>query len=120
MAFLNNASVESAAITSDSQEYRVATPRADLIVVRRGKLRSGAAPRESEKSSALIDGIAKATRKPGISRDIVFTSRRGKRVYAYSVFPGDLSKIVREDASGKKTIGRLVHGEFKPLRVKTV
>lgn len=116
MAFLD----ERAVIAADSQEYRVATPRADLIVVRRGKSKSGAGLREAETSSALIDGIAKATRKPGISRDIVFKSRRGKRVYAYSVYPGDVTKIVREDANGKKTVGRLVHGEFKALRLKTV
>jgi hypothetical protein len=117
MAFLNNPPVEGAVSTSNSQEYRVATPRADLIVVRLGKSKSGAALRESEKSSALIERLAKAIREPGISRDIVFKSRRGKRVYAYSIFPGDVTKIVREDANGKKTVGRLVQGEFKPMRL---
>jgi hypothetical protein len=120
MAFGNNAPVEVERRPLDSTEHRVATPRADLIVVRLGKSRSGAALRETEKSSALIDGIARATRKPGISRDLVFKSRKGQRVYAYSVYPADTSKIVREDSKGRKTVGRLVRGEFKALRAETV
>ncbi len=122
MPSVNNASVavQSLAKAAEFGEHRVATPRADLVVVRFGKSRAGGALRETEKSGALIDGIAKATRKPGISRDIVFKARKGKRVYAYSVFPSDVTKIVREDAKGRKTIGRLVQGEFKALRAETV
>jgi hypothetical protein len=101
-------------------EHRVATPRADLFVLRLGKSKSGATLRETEKSDALIDGIIKATLRPGMRRDIVFRSNKDKRVYAYSIFPGDVTKIVREDANGKKTLGRVVHGKFKPLRSKAV
>ena len=122
MAFVNDMPGEIERRPTDTTEYRVATPRADLVVVRRGKSKSksGTPLRDTEKSGALIDGIARVTRKPGISRDIVFKSRRGKRVYAYSVYPADTTKIVREDAEGRKTLGRLVHGEFKALRSKTV
>lgn len=120
MAFVNNAPVEVEGNPLDTTEYRVVTPRADLVVVRLGKSRSGGALRETEKSSVLIDGIARTIRKPGISRDTVFKSRRGQRVYAYSAYPADTTKIVREDAKGRKTIGRLVRGEFKALRSKSV
>ena len=75
--------------------------------------------RENEETSSLVDGILKATRKPGIHRDVVFRAPSGKRVYAYSVYPPDTSKIVREDANGRKTLGRLVQGKFKTLRSKT-
>lgn len=120
MAFVNNAPVEVERRPLDVTEYRVATPRADLVVVRLGKSRSGSTVRETEKSSALIDGIARAIRKPGISREAVFKSRRGQRVYAYSTYPADTTKILREDAKGRKTLGRLVRGEFKALRSKSV
>jgi hypothetical protein len=54
----------------------------------------------------------------GISRDTIFHSRLGRRVDAYSVDPDDPSKIVRERADGTRTIGRLVGGRFRGLRVK--
>lgn len=122
MAFEKDASVEveRRAEAADSIEHRVVTPRSDLVVVRLGKSRSDAALRETEKSAALIDGIARAIRKPGISREVVFKGRRSQRVYAYSVSPEDVTKIVREDSRGRKTIGHLVHGEFKALRSKTL
>lgn len=114
----NNASVavQSLAKASEFVKHRVVTPCADLMVVRFGKLRTGAALRETEKSGAFIDGIVRAMRKPAISRDIVFKAQKGKRVYAYSIFPGDVTKIVREDAKGRKTVGRLLQGKFRPLR----
>jgi hypothetical protein len=43
----------------------------------------------------------------------------GKRVFAYSVDPADTTKIVREDASGKTSVGRLVNGRFRTLSAKT-
>ncbi|HEY4354332.1 MAG TPA: hypothetical protein VGN16_01180 [Acidobacteriaceae bacterium] len=92
------------------------TPRADLIVIRVGKSGAKPAPREGEQSATLIDGITRVARSPGISRDLVFRSRQGKRIYAYSVSPEDITKIIREDSKGKKTVGRLVNGQFKPLR----
>jgi ABC-type phosphonate transport system ATPase subunit len=66
-----------------------------------------------------VASLAKATRKPGTSRDRIFNSSIGKRVFAYSVDPGDITKIVREDASGKKTLGRLVNGRFRTFSAKT-
>jgi hypothetical protein len=90
------------------------------VVVRIGKSNSGTTLRKKEKSGTLIGGITKATLKPGISRDIVFKSRSGQRVYAYSIYPADTTKIVREDAKGQKTLGRFVSGQFKALRSKAM
>jgi hypothetical protein len=99
-------------------EYRVATPRGDLFVLRLGKSKAIAGSRGPEKSDVLIDNMMKAALKPGFRRDTVF--RPEKRVYAYSVYPEDISKIVREDANGKKTLGRLVQGRFRPSRSKSM
>ena len=102
----------------NAMEHRVATPRGDLFVLRVGKAKALAGSRQPEKSDTLIDGMMKAALKPGFRRDTVF--RPKKRVYAYSIFPGDVTKIVREDASGKKTLGRLVQGRFRPSRSKSM
>jgi hypothetical protein len=99
-------------------EHRVATPRGDLFVLRLGKSKAIAGLRQPEKSEVLIDNMMKAALKPGFRRETVF--RPEKRVYAYSIYPGDISKIVREDANGKKTLGRLVQGKFKPSRSKSM
>ena len=102
----------------NTMEHRVATPRGDLFVLRLGKLKAIAGSRQPEKSDVLIDNMMKAALKPGFRRDTVFRPKR--RVYAYSVCPEDVSKIVREDANGKKTLGRLVQGRFRPSRSKSM
>jgi hypothetical protein len=101
------------------KERRVSTPRPDLVVVKIGRPKSTEAVSEREKASTLVAGLVKATRKPGTSRDMIFRSSVGKRVFAYSVYPGDPTKIVREDASGKTSVGRLVNGRFRVLSAKT-
>ena len=66
-----------------------------------------------QKSSILLRKLASATAKPGAKRHAVFHSDIGKKVFAYSIYPADLSKIVREDETGKKTLGRFVNGTFR-------
>lgn len=101
------------------KERRVSTPRPDLVVVKIGRPKTTEAVSEREKASTLVAGLVKATRKPGTTRDTIFHSSVGKRVFAYSVYPGDPTKIVREDASGKTTVGRLAYGRFRVLSAKT-
>jgi hypothetical protein len=69
----------------------------------------------SERAAGLLAKLAKVISKPGIDRSLVFRSSTGKPVYAYSVSSQDPSEIVREDASGRRTIGRFVNGRFRPL-----
>jgi hypothetical protein len=102
----------------NTMEHRVATPRGDLFVLRVGESKALAGSRQPEKSGTLIDSMMKAALQPGFRRETVFRPR--KRVYAYSIFPGDVTKIVREDASGNKTLGRLVQGRFRPSRSKSM
>lgn len=82
--------------------------------------RSGAQLRESETSTALIDGISMVMWTPGIKRDSVFGTGKQRKVFAYSVLPTDLTKIVREDSRGKRMIGHLVDGQFKAIRARAV
>ncbi len=102
----------------NTTEHRVATPRGDLFVLRLGKSKAVAGSRQPQKSDVLIVNMIKAALKPGFRRDTVF--RPKKRVYAYSVYPKDISQIVREDANGEKTLGRLVQGRFRPSRSKSM
>ena len=101
------------------KERRVSTPRPDLVVVKIGRPASKETVSAQEKTSTLVASLVKATRKPGTSRDKIFNSSVGKRVFAYSVDPADTTKIVREDASGKTSVGRLVNGRFRTLSAKT-
>jgi hypothetical protein len=100
-------------------ERRVSTPRPDLVVVKIGRPESNETVSVREKASTLVASLVKATRKPGTSRDRIFNSSLGKRVFAYSVDPADTTKIIREDASGKTSVGRLVNGRFRTLSAKT-
>jgi hypothetical protein len=104
---------------SGPKERRISTPRSDLLVVKIGRPKSKEAVSVREKASALVAGLVKATRKPGTSRERIFNSSVGKRVFAYSVYAGDTTKIVREDASGKRSVGRLVNGRFRSLPART-
>jgi hypothetical protein len=96
-------------------ERIVATPRSDLFVIRVGKPNTERVVPAAEKASTLVSKIVKATRKPGTNRTAIFRSSKGKTVYAYSVAPSDVTKIVREDAAGRKIVGRLVNGRFRAL-----
>lgn len=98
------------------RERRIVTPNPDLLVVklseRYGKLQIST----KERASGIVDKVAKVMTKPGTDRKRVFQSASGKHVYAYSIFPGDVTKVVREDASGRQTIGQLVNGRFRRAR----
>ena len=95
-------------------ERRVSTPRSDLVVVTIGRPSAKPLVPAKEQASKLIADLAKAIGKRGTSRDPIFRSKIGKPVFACSIYPKDTSKIVREDANGNKTVGRLVNGRFRP------
>jgi len=96
----------------------VATFRDGLCLIQTGRSTRRTIP-AAQTAAALGAKLGKALSKPGISRDAVFgtVAARGE-VYAYSVLPEDPTKLVRETADGKRTIGRVVGGKFRALRVK--
>ncbi|MGJ5816630.1 hypothetical protein [Paludibaculum fermentans] len=95
-------------------ECRVATTDPDLVVLRTGNPVKKAIVPARERASGVLKRVGKAMMKPGADRARVFASSSGKPVYAYSLYTKDPTKIVREDASGRRTIGRFVGGRFRP------
>jgi hypothetical protein len=68
----------------------------------------------TETTAALARKLGRALNKPGISREAVFGKTDGRRtVYAYSVHPDDPTKLVRESADGKRTVGHMIDGKFR-------
>ena len=103
------------ALVDDANTRVLATPNPDLLVLKTGKRRIRSKLTEQESAAALLGRLARVIESPGLARDRVFSA---KGVYAYSVSPSDPTKIVREDAGGRKTVGTLVGGRFRALRSK--
>ena len=77
------------------------------------------AVRDADQASNLVPRIARALKSPGIDRSVIFTKIRPTKltVYAYSVDPNDVTRIVRESEDGSKTVGHLVGNRFRPLKI---
>ena len=91
----------------------VATLSSGLVLVRVGAPKKSHAAARGAGATELLNREAKAFAKPGFDRRVIFGSGRNGKVFAYSVYPDDPSKIIRETADGTRTIGRLVHGRFR-------
>ncbi len=98
-----------------TNERRVSTPRPDLVVVMIGDRRHKAIVAVKEKAPEVVARVVKVMSKPGTNRNRVFASGAGSAIYAYSIDSSDTTKVVREDAAGKRTVGRLVSGRFRAL-----
>ncbi len=70
-----------------------------------------------DSASVLVQKVGKALRKPGIDKQTVFRGG-ATRVFSYSAYPSDPTRVVREASDGTKRIGRLVKGKF--VAAKTV
>ncbi len=95
------------------EERRVVTPRADLVVIKIGDRYAKISASSKERAADVLARVGKVMSKPGANRKRVFRSASGKSVYAYSVDPKDTTKVVRENAAGQRTVGRLVSGRFR-------
>jgi hypothetical protein len=102
-------------VVTAASERRVVTPRADLLVIKIGERYRKETVSPKEQASAVLARLGKVMSKPGVDRSRVFRSVSGKPVYAYSIDPKDTSKIVREDAAGRKIVGRVVNGKFRVI-----
>jgi hypothetical protein len=115
-ARLNGRKISSPKARSGSEvERRVATPRADLVVVKIGNQYRKVAVSAKEKAPVVLARVGEVMNRPGTDRTRIFRSASGKTVYAYSIDSKDTSKVVREDASGRKIVGRFSSGRFRAL-----
>ena len=105
----------STAKTGSKVERRVATPRADLVVVKIGDRHKKSTVSSKEKAPGVVARVVRVLNRPGTDRNRIFRSTSGKTVYAYFIDSKDTSKVVREDVSGQRTVGRLVSGKFRAL-----
>jgi len=85
-----------------------------LVLVRVGAPKKSDAAARGAGATELLNRAAKAFAKPGFDRRVIFGSGRNSKVFAYSVYPDDPSKIIREAADSTRMIGRLVGGRFRP------
>jgi hypothetical protein len=97
------------------EEHRIETPRGDLVILKMGPHSPKPPMRPEESAAVLLPKLLKAIAKPGLTRAQIF-GKTSRKVYAYSVYPKDLSKLVREDAAGHKVVGTFSNGRFRPLR----
>ena len=81
--------------------------------MRVGAPKKSHAPARGAGATELLNRAAKAFAKPGFDGRVIFGSGRNSKAFAYSVYPDDPSKIIRETADGTRTIGRLVHDRFR-------
>jgi len=98
----------------------VYTPRADLQILMTGVRPHKVTLSADETTSAILARLGKAMKKPGIDRQCVFKSTAGKKVYAYSIYSKEPTLMIREDAAGTRTIGRLVSGRFRVSKSASV
>jgi len=76
-----------------------------------------AAVRPADKAAVLVGKAARALRKPGIDKTVVFRGAKPEKIFAYSVYPGDTSRVIRESVDGKRSVGRLgTDGRFRASR----
>jgi hypothetical protein len=88
----------------------------EVVLVRVGKSKRprGYVDRSGE-ADVIVRKLGKALSKPGISKHVVFHAHAPKRVFAYSVYPKDVTKVVRQSADGTRTVGRVVGGKFRAV-----
>ena len=86
----------------------------EVVLVRVGSAkRPPRSVTRSEEAEVMVRKLGKALRKPGINRQVVFRAHAPGKVFAYSVCPEDMTKVVREAADGTRTVGRVVGCKFR-------
>lgn len=92
----------------------LATSRPGLFILRVGAKPVAQAPAD-QAAAPLLRQVGRALDKPGVSRQSVFGPAPRKDFFAYSLDPADPSRMIREDAAGNKTVGRMVEGSFRKI-----
>jgi hypothetical protein len=95
------------------EDYRkISTPRGDFVILSSKTTTVRMAP-DDQMVSYLLPKMAQALVRPGLSKKAVFHSNAGKTVYAYSIDPNNPERLIREDAAGDKTKGRMSGANFR-------
>lgn len=88
------------------------TSRPDLFIVRVGTKPVVKASAD-QAAGPLLRKVGRALARPGVSHETVFGVTPKRNFYAYSLDPTDPTRMVREDAAGNKTVGRMANGSFR-------
>jgi hypothetical protein len=94
----------------------MATSRADLFLVRVGTKPVTETPAD-QTAGPLLRKVGKALSRPGVSREAVFGRAPKENFFVYSLDPTDPKRMIREDAAGNRTVGRMVNGAFRKVAV---
>lgn len=86
-----------------------------LQLVRKGGKPKPEILKPKEIAGTMVPQTLGALSNPGIAHAAVFRGSRAAQVSSYSIWPTDPTKMVREQADGTRTIGRLVGGRFRAL-----
>lgn len=115
MARARNAVVRDAASGEFVQGRSVATLGRGLALVKVGKA-ARAVVRPEDKTTVLVKKAARALNKPGIDQSVVFRGPNAEKIFSYSVYPQDPTKVIRKTADGARAIGRLIDGKFRAIK----
>ena len=94
-------------------ETKLPTFSENLMLLRKGKKPKPEVLKPKEGAGSLVAGMLDALSNPGLAHSVVFRGLKAGQVSSYSIFPADPTKVVREQADGTRTIGRLVGGRFR-------
>jgi hypothetical protein len=98
-------------------ETKLPTFSESLQLVRKGERPKPEFLKPREIAGTMVPQTLGALSIPGIAHGVVFRGSRAAQVSSYSIWPTDPTKVVREQADGTRTIGRLVGGRFRALNM---
>lgn len=96
-------------------ETKLPTFSESLMLVRKGKKPKPEILKPKEIAGTLVAETLDALSSPGLAHSVVFRGLKAAQVSSYSILPADPTKVVREQADGTRTVGRLVGGRFRAL-----
>ena len=66
-----------------------------------------------DRAGRILPLVGRALSQPGLRKSVVFPPRSAASLAAYYADPNDPSRIVKETATGRRQVGRIVGGKFK-------
>ena len=97
------------------QGRSVATLGRGLALVKVGRA-AKVTVRPEDRTTVLVKKAARALSKPGIDKSVVFRGPNAEKIFSYSVYPQDPTKVIRKAADGTRDIGLLIDGRFRVVK----